>query len=266
LVDIHCHIVPAVDDGAESADMAEAMIAEAKSFGVTAIATTPHFVPGADDTSTIEHHSRQLKLVKPGDTQLSLSREVRVNSALLAQQTFTELTYGGAGKYILLELPSREVPGYLEQLLFNVRLDGITPILAHPERNFALIQNPRKLIDLVRAGMHLQLTTSSISGELGPTIESFSKALLKADLVSFIASDAHNVTTRPFSTWGPCLDTMHELAIEGDPMTTTNPRAVFDGKPIPPVELTREQERSFLDLMKSPKNLGEKKRKRFFFF
>jgi protein-tyrosine phosphatase len=270
LVDIHCHVVPGVDDGALDRAMSLAMLEEAKRQGITAIATTPHFVPGSDDDSTLElHEARLASVASKSGVALMLSREVRVNASLVSRTTFTDLTYGGQGKYILLELPSSEVPTYVDRLLFTLRLDGVTPIIAHPERNMALLHDPKKVIELVRGGALLQLTTSSISGGLGPTIQAFSESLLKNGLVSFVASDAHNLTTRPFTDWAPALETMETIGLteaEVEEMTTTNPQAVFDSRELAPLDLVPATEKAFLNSASNKAVQAPAKRKRFFFF
>jgi protein-tyrosine phosphatase len=270
VVDIHCHIVPGVDDGAVDRAMSLAMLEEAKRQGITAIATTPHFVPGSDDQSTLGLHQARLTSIGiASGIELMLSREVRVNASLVSQSTFGELTYGGKGQYILLELPSNEVPTYLDRLLFTLRLDGVIPIIAHPERNMALLHDPRKVIELLRAGAHLQLTTSSISGGLGPTIEAFSASLLTNRLVSFVASDAHNLTSRPFTDWAPAIETMHTIGLteqEVAKMTTTNPQAVFDSIELSPLDLVPAVEKAFLNSASNKPGAAPTKRKRFFFF
>lgn len=246
------------------------MLDAAREIGITGIATTPHYLPGSDDVSTIAHHQEQLDSVgQRHGIQLMLSREVRVNASLLAQTSFVELTYGAAGKYILLELASQEAPSYLERLLFSLRLDNIIPIIAHPERNMALLREPKKILELITSGAHMQLTTSAISGALGPTIQSFSRAMLDHELVSFVASDAHNLTTRPFTDWQPALLTMkawgsNERMIER--VSTSNPQAVLDSLPLEPIELSPAQEKAFLESASPERNHGPTKRKRFFFF
>jgi protein-tyrosine phosphatase len=270
LVDIHCHIVPGVDDGAIDLAMSHAMIEVAREQGITAIATTPHYVPGSDDVATIELHQSRLDAIgKQEGVELMLSREVRVNASLIARTSFVDLTYGGKGKYILLELATQEVPSYLDRLLFTLRLDNIIPIIAHPERNMALLREPKKIVDLIAAGAHMQLTTSSISGGLGPTIQDFSKAMLQSGLVSFVASDAHNLTTRPFTDWEPALEAMRlmdltESAIER--MCTSNPQAVFSSEALEPLEVGDAQEKAFLQSSSTIGTLTQAKRKRFFFF
>lgn len=250
--------------------MSLAMLDVARKQGITAIASTPHYVPGADDASTLDlHRERIASLGSQHGIALMLSREVRVNASLLSQSSFTELTYGGEGKYILLELPASEAPSYLERLIFTMRLDGITPIIAHPERNMALLHEPRKILELVRAGAHLQLTTSSISGGLGPTIQSFSESMLKNGLVSFVASDAHNLTSRPFTDWSPALDALTNIGLNEQEvalMTSSNPESVFNSGELRPVELTLDSENAFLNFASAKVASAPKKRKRFFFF
>jgi protein-tyrosine phosphatase len=250
--------------------MALAMLKVAKEQGITAIATTPHYVPGSDDDATIALHQSQLDSIgKQSDVQLMLSREVRVNASLMSETSYIDLTYGGKGKYILLELASQEAPSYLERLLFTLRLDNIIPIIAHPERNMALLREPKKIVELLAAGAHMQLTTSSISGGLGPTIQSFSKAMLQHGLVSFVASDAHNLTTRPFTDWEPALNSLSEMGLseeEVDRITTHNPQAVFESTGLEPLELSPAQEKAFLEMASPNRMAGQTKRKRFFFF
>jgi protein-tyrosine phosphatase len=249
--------------------MALAMLDVAAEEGITAIATTPHFVPGADDARTLDLHAERLASLGEHSVRFKLSREVRVNSSLLERGSYRDLTYNGEGKYILLELATQEAPGYLDRLLFSLRLDNITPIIAHPERNMALLREPRKIVELVRSGAHMQLTTSSISGNLGPTIQRFSQAMLEHRLVSFVASDAHNLTSRPFTDWRPALSTMTEIGLDSgdiDRISSRNPQAVFDSVDLPHVEVDAALEQAFLRSASAPISLGQKKRKRFFFF
>lgn len=250
--------------------MALTMLDVAAEQGITAIATTPHFVPGVDEEQTLELHADRLaSLGSHAAVQVKLSREVRVNSSLLTRGKYRDLTYNGEGRYILLELAPQEVPSYLDALLFSLRLDNIVPILAHPERNMAMLREPRKVVELLRAGAHMQLTTSSISGGLGPTIQRFSEAMLKNRLVSFVASDAHNLTSRPFTDWPPALAAMQDMGLDSqfiDDITTRNPEAVFNAADIGTIEIEVAQEQAFLSSASAPMSFGQKKRKRFFFF
>ena len=133
----------------------------------------------------------------------------------------------------------------------------------------ALLREPKRIVELISAGAHMQLTTSSISGGLGPTIQSFSKAMLETGLVSFVASDAHNLTTRPFTDWQPALDAMRAMSVgEGviERICKTNPQQVIGSIALEPLEVGHAEEKAFLETASTERSLGLTKRKRFFFF
>jgi tyrosine-protein phosphatase YwqE len=183
-----------------------------------------------------------------------------------------EFTVDERSKYILLELEFEQVPPYFSQLLFEYRLRGITPIVAHPERNVGVLKNPLLALEFVRQGARLQLTTGSLIGELGETFQECSLLLLGCGLISFLASDAHNLTTRPFTNWTAAYDYAKILEgntdfiqpISADDLCTNNPRAVCDGISLPQIELD-ERVTSKIGERLLKKTGPSMKRKRFFF-
>jgi protein-tyrosine phosphatase len=274
MVDIHCHIVPGVDDGAVSLEMSLAMIEEAKRCGVTSILTTPHIRGNAEELPRHQHHKERFhKLLdaKP-DMDLHLGGEVRATSETHSVVDRPEFTADERSKYILLELEYDQVPPYFSQLLFEYRLRGITPIVAHPERNIGVLKNPLLALEFVRQGARLQLTTGSLIGELGETFQECSLLLLGCGLISFLASDAHNLTTRPFTNWTAAYD--YTMTLEGntdflqpisaDDLCTNNPKAVCEGTSLPPLEL-EERVTSKIGERLLKKTVPSRKRKRFFF-
>lgn len=270
MVDIHCHIVPGVDDGAADIQMSLAMIEEAKALGITAIATTPHFWPETDNFETLRIQEEKFTALKAQtEFPIQLCCEVRVNTGLLPILGDKRLTYGHQGKYILLELPSQEVPTYFPEILFNLRLDGITPIIAHPERNFAIVSNPASILEYLKAGAHLQLTAGAVTGTMGPTMKAICGLLIRNNLASIIASDAHNLTTRPFSVWQDVDAVLTEYGVS-EPyrsfLTIDAPEAVVHSKPLSDIELTPQIEQGYLEEVLELKDLPQAKRKRFFFF
>ncbi len=278
MVDLHCHIVPGVDDGAPDVETALAMIRQAKSVGVTAILTTPHILAHPAERATHAEHKLAFdrlldahRASDVSDVELRLSGEVRVTGDTMRIIDDAQFTYAEEGKYILLELPSQEVPPYFSQTLFEFRLRGVTPIVAHPERNMAVMKRPQYAVEFVRQGAHLQLTTSSINGELGPTIEAASVAMLQAGIVSFVASDSHNLTMRSFLSWEKTrtafdkhlgADARHTFSRLG----ASNPAAVLNGVPLELVDIDGTHEDAFLDSFSAQVGLKTEKRKRFFFF
>jgi protein-tyrosine phosphatase len=274
MVDIHCHIVPGVDDGAVSLEMSLAMIEMAKQCGVTSILTTPHIRGSADDAIVHAMHKKAFQKIldaKP-DMDLHLGGEVRVTPETHGITNRPEYTTDERSKYILLEMEFDKVPPYFTRLLFDFRLQGITPIVAHPERNAGVLKNPEHALEFVRQGAVLQVTNGSLLGELGETIQECALLLFDCGLAGILASDAHNLTTRPFSNWPETYEYARELEKKGnsilpfsaDSLCTHNPDAVCHGGLIPPIEL---DESAIHKIQKRLSKNGSSpvKRKRFFF-
>lgn len=126
-------------------------------------------------------------------------QEVRIYGDLLKE--FSEgklLTAAGTSSYILIEFPSNHVPAYAKELFYNIQLEGLQPILVHPERNSGIIENPEILFDFVEQGVLSQITASSVTGHFGKKIQKLSFKMIENHLTHFVASDAHNVTSRAF--------------------------------------------------------------------
>ncbi|KAF0996632.1 Tyrosine-protein phosphatase YwqE [Geobacillus sp. TFV-3] len=125
-------------------------------------------------------------------------QEVRIHGDLLDGLARQEVMTIADTSYILIEFPPDHVPKYAEQLLFDLQVKGIIPIIVHPERNAEIMEQPDRLYQLIKRGALAQLTASSITGHFGKKIKMFSFQLIEANLAHFIASDAHNMNTRPF--------------------------------------------------------------------
>jgi protein-tyrosine phosphatase len=204
LIDLHCHLMPEVDDGAkdlqESVEMAKMAVAE----GITHIVATPHHNNGqySNSKQQIVAKVRELQdALQKENIPLTIlpGQEPRINGDILQDyENGNLLTINDFGKYVLIELPSNHVPRYTEQILFDLQMKELTPIIVHPERNQEIIENPDILYQLVKRGACTQITASSITGHFGKKIKKFAFDVIEANLTHFIASDAHNVTTRPF--------------------------------------------------------------------
>jgi len=203
MIDIHTHILPGVDDGAQTVEDAIAMAQAAVNEGITTIIATPHHQNGAYDNPKPSVLSLTAALndeLKRRNIALTVlpGQEVRLHGGLLDGLARHEVTALADTPYILIEFPPDHVPKYTEQLLFDAQVKGWMPIIAHPERNAEIIENPERLYQLVKRGALAQLTASSVTGHFGKKIKTFSFQLIEANLVHFIASDAHNVKNRPF--------------------------------------------------------------------
>ncbi len=203
MIDIHCHILPGIDDGAQtmadSLEMARAAVQE----GIDTIIATPHHKNGRYENSKqsiiqkTEELNEVLKAEKIPLTILT-GQETAIHGELLAGITLGEVSTLNDTKYIFIELPAGHVPRYTTKLLFDLQMEGKIPVIVHPERNQEIIERPEILYQLIKNGALSQVTASSVCGIFGKKIKSFSEQLIEADLVHFIASDAHNTNKRTF--------------------------------------------------------------------
>ncbi|MDP9739948.1 UNVERIFIED_ORG: protein-tyrosine phosphatase [Bacillus sp. B2I3] len=205
MIDIHCHILPGVDDG--SADMKESlsMARKAVESGITQIFATPHHLNEKYvnvKNNIIDRAVRLNESLQQHNIPLNihLGQEVRIHRDIFTSLEKDEiLTLDDNGTYLLLELPSGRVPTYTQEVIYELLLKGITPIIVHPERNKELIENRKLLFELVHEGALTQITSSSIIGNFGKSIQSFSKKIIDHNLAHFVATDAHNIGSRGFT-------------------------------------------------------------------
>ncbi|ASN04223.1 tyrosine-protein phosphatase [Virgibacillus necropolis] len=203
MIDIHCHILPGIDDGAVTEADSLAMAREAVQQGIHTIIATPHHKNGKYENtkgSIVKSVEVLSELLVNEDVPLTLlaGQEIRINGDMIDDIEKSELLSLNHTKYMFVEFPSSSVPRYAKQMLFDLQVSGYTPVIVHPERNSELVQNPAKLYDFVRKGALTQVTAASLIGKFGKSIQKFSKQLVDANLTHFIASDAHNTTTRGF--------------------------------------------------------------------
>jgi protein-tyrosine phosphatase len=200
MIDLHCHILPGLDDGPEKLDESVAMCQIAFEDGIRTIVATPHFRPGAyefrDPTEQLTALRREVErlglelTILPG-ADVTVTPELPLH---LVQQPM--LTINGMGKYVLAELPHEAVPARWDDFLLSLRKRGTTPIITHPERNRWFLNHSDALYPFVLAGGLVQITAMSILGENGPESREYSTDLLKRGLVHVIASDAHSSDQR----------------------------------------------------------------------
>lgn len=204
MIDIHSHILPGVDDGARTIEDALAMGRAAVDEGITTIVATPHHKNGSYDNPTHQilaavEQLNELFIKEHLPLKVLPGQEVRVTGELLKDYETGEIVpLAGDSRYVLIEFPANHVPKYAEQLLFDVQLKGLVPVIAHPERNAEIAERPDFLYQLVKKGALVQLTAASIAGHFGKNIKKLSLQLIEANLAHVIASDAHNTTNRSF--------------------------------------------------------------------
>ncbi|KJW11734.1 tyrosine protein phosphatase [Levilactobacillus spicheri] len=197
-------MLPGVDDGAKDLPFALDMARAAVNEGISHILLTPHHMDGdytnhkkdvLERVSTFQEEITQAQIpltVFPG-------QEVHLTGDLLKAIDQDDILYmDEGGRYLLLELPHSGVPEYTEDIIFELRTRGITPVIAHPERNHGFQKNPNKIYDFVEMGCLMQLTSSSYLGIFGKDIETLTSKIIDANLGCAFASDAHNFKGRRF--------------------------------------------------------------------
>lgn len=204
MIDIHCHILPGLDDGAETMNDSIAMAKLAVRNGIHQVVATPHHKTSKYDNSkaTVVERVKELNLTLQKlqiPLEVLLGQEVRVYGDLIEDYINDQIVTVNLHNYVLIEFPSNHVPSYTERLFYNMQMNGLTPIIAHPERNSQIVEQPDKLFHLIEKGALSQVTASSLTGDFGKKIQKFSFQLIEANLTHFIATDAHNITTRPFN-------------------------------------------------------------------
>lgn len=241
MIDLHSHILPGVDDGARSWEESLAMCRAAFEDGIRVMFATPHYQRGGGfevDRETVEAGVHELNRKLCGE---GIALEVRAGNEVLAHPEADALlargdaaSYGGGGRYMLLELPHQGLPlDQAQELVFRICLRGYVPVLAHPERNFLIRKNPQTLHLLVRQGALAQVTAMSLAGNRDPLAKKLCLGWAAEGMVHFVATDAHNLQERR-----PELRAAHEALHAALPagaarsICEDNPRALLENRPI----------------------------------
>ncbi len=245
MIDLHCHILPGLDDGPELLEEAVGMCRTAALDGVKCIVATPHFKPGTFDisgprilqaigdlTAAVQNIGLDIRIL-PG-------AEVAVSPEIFDAVKPGEWLTLNQGSYFLAEFSALSVPVGWDAFLLSFLNNGLTPIIAHPERNAWFIRHIEALSAAVQRGIRLQITSMSLTGDFGIEARDFCIQLLRRNLVHIMASDAHSANFRP-----PRLSEALRLAADvvgkqrSEALVIANPLAVINGRPIPdmgPVE------------------------------
>ncbi|NWQ41092.1 tyrosine protein phosphatase [Bacillus sp. EB106-08-02-XG196] len=203
MIDLHCHILPGVDDGAQSLSDSLSMARKAVEQGIQRIVATPHHMnnsyenPKHSIMDRVKDLNEKLQEEKI-ELEVLPGQEVRIHGEMMEGYKAGEILPVNHTPYLLVEFPSNHVPRYTEKLFYDLQMNGLIPVIVHPERNQEIIERPELLYQLVKKGAMTQVTAASICGDFGKKIRNFSIQLIEANLTHFIASDAHNTTTRTF--------------------------------------------------------------------
>lgn len=238
MFDLHSHILPGLDDGAKTVDESMAMLRVAAADGIKGIAATPH---GKDvrEAGVLGLVSERIEALNQLSQEETLDIKVYVGMENHLTHDLPELvatsrafTING-GRYILVELPFDSLPDYTDAVLDRLQGQGLTPLIAHPERQANIMTDPPIMGRLAGRGMLGQVTSTCILGKFGPEAQNVAEILLRNGWVHVISTDCHRPT-------GPRAPKMAEAVVEAGRlvgeekarvMAVDTPRAILAGKP-----------------------------------
>lgn len=202
MIDLHCHILPGLDDGAANLAMSIDMARMAADDGITMLACTPHISPGVYENSgtkiqaAVEVFGKIL--AQHGiSLELAAGADVHIVPDLVARLQSGEAARLGNSRYFLFEPPHDVLPPKIDSFLFSVLAEGFTPILTHPERLSWIEQHFPLIRRVAASGVLIQLTAGSITGQFGKRARYWSDRMIDEGMVDIVASDAHDTTARP---------------------------------------------------------------------
>lgn len=202
MIDLHNHILPGLDDGADTWPKSIDMARMAYEDGIAGIVCTPHWIPGKYNNQRTQiiaavNEFRNHLAEKNIALKIYPGAELRLDIALPEKISAGELmTINDTGVYALIELPEDSIPDNLEDFLWHLALKNIKPIISHVERHPLLQKNPKRLVKWVEMGVLTQLTAASVLEKFTPEIRDFSLMLLEHRLVHILVTDSHGRHTR----------------------------------------------------------------------
>jgi protein-tyrosine phosphatase len=256
MVDLHCHILPGLDDGSrdleESLQMAETAIAD----GITHVVATPHA------SSSYEFDYRRVRQIRD-ELQTHLGDRLILATGCdfhMSPENIAALRQDAPRfcinqkNFLLVEFNEFSIPPPMDQRLHEIQLAGLQPIITHPERNAILRSRPERLSTWVRQGSYVQVTAGSLTGAFGTGAQEDAWKWIDEGLVHFVSSDAHNTKSRPLQL-GPAYELVEgKLGVEkAEALFVENPLAAFEGRELPHVP-------------ELPRSDGDARKKKFFFF
>lgn len=232
MIDIHCHILPDIDDGPDYLDEAVEMAKIASLDGITTIVATPHIKDVLHPAALIQGKVDELnKRLKNKGIPLEILRGADISS-VIAPAFLKDYTINGTG-YLLLEFPHTHLPGNAREMIFKIIINGFLPIITHPERNPSIIKKPGIILDLIDSNTFIQITAGSLVGDFGSEVRHCAIHLLKLGVVNFIATDAHSSSWRkPVLSEGLRVAEKIVGADTAYRLVMTNPESVIKGKPL----------------------------------
>lgn len=237
MIDVHCHILPGIDDGAKSFEDSLVLLRKAAAAGITDIILTPHYICGtkynADNVTKwkLFCELRSLVAAERIPVRIYLGNEIYIDGKLPEMLGGYELSTLNSKKYVLVELPVQAEDKSAKSTLFSLVQKGLVPVIAHPERYIYVQENPEYFDEFLNMGCVLQGDYLALTGKYGKRAEKTLKKLLFADKIFCLASDVHK-TTDDYCAEAVQKKLMRIFRNPGkiDELLTENPRKILCGE------------------------------------
>ena len=234
MIDLHCHILPGMDDGAANIAVALEIARRSVEQGISVVACTPHILPGLYHNSGPQIRAATLELQGMIDLEgiplrLVTGADVHMVPDFVGGLRSGRLLTLADSRYVLVEPPHHSAPPQLEDFFFNLLVAGYVPILTHPERLSWVASRYESIEKLVRGGVWMQITAGCFTGAFGRRAQYWACRMLDDGFVHILATDAHDNQRRP-----PILAAARDIvtqrvgATEAEHMVLTRPRGVLE--------------------------------------
>lgn len=240
MIDLHCHLLPGVDDGSKSMDISLKLANDAVRDGIDYALLTPHHMNGV----YLNHKKEVIQQTQEFQVELDRHKiplkvfpgqEVRINGGLLTALDQDDILFADeGGQYLMLEFPDDDVPSYTSNMIYELMQRGIIPVIVHPERNTMIMKQPNILYDLLSRGCLSQITASSYVGIFGHKVQKFSKQLIQAGQAYIFASDVHNLPNRKYEMTNAFVKMNHEFGNDYVSRFNENAKRIINGDNILP--------------------------------
>jgi protein-tyrosine phosphatase len=242
MIDLHCHMLPGIDDGAPDEATSLEMARIAVADGIETTACTPHIYPGLyeNDAAGIKTRVKALqsRLLEEGIAlKLTIGADAHLTPELLGRLKAGTAPSLAGGRYFLLEPPHTIAPPRFSESMFNFVAAGYVPVLTHPERLTWIKQHYEVFVALVKMGVWMQITAGSLNGRFGENAKYFGEKMLDEGLVHILATDAHSLRHRPpLLAEGRLAAEKYVGKDEARRLVFDRPQAILDNRPQREVE------------------------------
>jgi len=201
MLDIHSHIIPGIDDGSKNMEMTLEMLKNAEKEGIKEIVATPHYLLeyGEATIEEVKNHVKEINAILETErinVKIYSGQEIYFTEKIIEDYIKGNIGTINDSRYMLIEFPIDKFDENTFDILYELQVRDIVPIIAHPERYKPFIEKPSLINEFINQGYLFQVNAGSIEGKFGETVRKTVNIFLKNHIYNFMGSDAHNVKNR----------------------------------------------------------------------